>query len=72
MTQDATHKILGSVRKHFQQWHRAGFFLALWRTGLAEEDEMEGIAWDWQSLDGALVKAPLVIECGGANPLVAE
>ena len=57
-----------AIHKHFQQWHRAGFFLALWRTGLAEEDEMEGIAWDWQSLDGALGKAPLIIECGGANP----
>src|SRR5579875_1408328 len=56
-----------AIHKHFQQWHRAGFFLALWRTGLAEEDEMEGIAWDWQSLDGALGKAPLITECGGAN-----
>src|SRR5579875_1477057 len=61
-----------AIHKHFQQWHRAGFFLALWRTGLAEEDEMEGIAWDWQSLDGAVVKAPLVIECGGANPADRE
>jgi hypothetical protein len=29
---------------------------------------MEGIAWDWQSVDGAMVKAPLAIECVGANP----
>jgi hypothetical protein len=29
---------------------------------------MEGIAWDWQSIDGALVKAPLAITCVGANP----
>ena len=57
-----------AIHKHFQQWHRAGFFLALWRAGLAEYDEMEGIAWDWQSMDEALVKAPLAIECVGANP----
>ncbi|HEV2416207.1 MAG TPA: IS5 family transposase [Terriglobia bacterium] len=57
-----------AIHKHFQQWHRAGFFLALWRTGLAEYDEMEGIAWDWQSIDGASVKAPLATECVGANP----
>jgi hypothetical protein len=35
---------------------------------LAEYDEMEGIAWDWQSVDGAMVKAPLAMECVGANP----
>ena len=57
-----------AIHKHFQQWHRAGLFLALWRSGLAEYDEMEGIAWDWQSVDGAMVKAPLAIECAGANP----
>jgi hypothetical protein len=28
---------------------------------LAEYDEMEGIAWDWQSVDGAMTKAPLLI-----------
>ena len=43
-------------------------FVALWRAGLAEYDEMEGIAWDWQSVDGAMVKAPLALECVGANP----
>jgi transposase len=57
-----------AVHLHFQQWHRGGFFLALWRAGLAEYDEMEGIAWDWQSVDGAMVKSPLAIECVGANP----
>ena len=46
-----------AIHKHFQQWHRAGLFLALWRSGLAEYDEMEGIAWDWQSVDGAMVEA---------------
>jgi len=57
-----------AIHQHFKQWHRAGFFLALWRSGLAEDDEMENIAWDWQSIDGALVKAPLAIEWVGANP----
>jgi hypothetical protein len=28
---------------------------------------MEGIAWDWQSLDGAMVKAPLALEAVGKN-----
>ena len=54
------------------KWQRAGFFLALWRAGLAEYDEMEGIAWDWQSVEGALVKAPLAGGCVGANPTDRE
>lgn len=36
------------------------------RTGLAEYDGMDGIACDWQSVDGALAKVPLAIECVGA------
>ena len=43
-------------------------FLQLWRAGLAEYDELEGIAWEWQSIDGAMVKAPLAIEDVGPNP----
>ena len=45
-----------------------GFFLELWRVGLAEYDEMEGIAWQWQSVDGCMVKAPLAQETVGPNP----
>jgi transposase len=57
-----------AIHKHFQDWQKAGFFLRLWRQGLAEYDAMEGIAWDWQSIDGAMHKAPLAQECAGANP----
>ncbi len=57
-----------AVHAHFQKWQRAGFFFRLWRAGLAEYDEMEGIAWDWQSIDGAMHKAPLATECVGPNP----
>lgn len=57
-----------SIHKYFRQWARAGFFLAMWRIGLAEYDEMEGIAWRWQSIDGALTKAPLARESVGPNP----
>ena len=57
-----------AVHQHFQQWQQAGFLVNLWRSGMAEYDGMEGIAWEWQSIDGATGKAPLVIECVGANP----
>jgi transposase len=57
-----------SVHKHFQRWRGQGFFLALWRAGLAEYDELEGIAWEWQSIDGTQGKAPLAREAVGNNP----
>ena len=56
-----------AVHAYFQRWQQEGLFLKIWRTGLAEYDEMEGIAWNWQSIDGAMVKAPLVVECVGPN-----
>ena len=57
-----------AVHKRFLEWEQAGFFEALWRAGLAEYDEMAGIAWRWQSIDGALMKAPLAQETVGPNP----
>lgn len=57
-----------SVHKRFQQWERAGFFTRIWQEGLAEYDGMHGIAWEWQSVDGAMTKAPLARECVGPNP----
>ncbi len=57
-----------AIHTHFMRWMRAGFFVSLWRAGLAEYDEMEGIAWHWQSIDGALIKAPLALEAVGRNP----
>jgi transposase len=57
-----------SIHKYFQAWKRQGVFVRLWRKGLAEYDELEGIAWAWQSIDGAMVKAPLAQEAVGPNP----
>ena len=57
-----------SVHAYFRKWAEAGFFLRLWKKGLAEYDEMEGIAWSWQSIDGSQGKAPLAAEAVGSNP----
>lgn len=57
-----------AVHAHFLRWMKAGFFVSLWRASLAEYDEMEGIAWHWQSIDGTMVKAPLAQEDVGRNP----
>jgi transposase len=57
-----------SIHAYFRQWEKAGAFLAMWRAGLAEYDEMEGISWLWQSIDSAMNKAPLAQEAVGPNP----
>ena len=57
-----------SVHKRFLEWESAGVFDAMWKAGLAEYDQMEGIAWRWQSIDGAMFKAPLAQESVGPNP----
>ncbi len=48
-----------SAHRRFQEWVEAGVFSQLWALGLQEYDELKGLAWDWQSLDGAMTKAPL-------------
>lgn len=57
-----------AVHKRFLEWEKAGFFESLWKAGLAEYDQMEGIAWRWQSIDGAMFKAPMAQESVGPNP----
>jgi len=57
-----------SIHKYFLEWKCQGVFVRLWRKGLAEYDDMEGISWAWQSIDGAMVKAPLAQETVGPNP----
>jgi len=57
-----------SIHQYFLEWKREGIFIRLWRKGLAEYSELEGIAWAWQSIDGAMVKAPLALEAVGPNP----
>jgi putative transposase len=55
----------GSALHHyFQEWTAQGIFRDLWRVALYEYDELKGIQWEWQSLDGTMTKAPLG---GGEN-----
>src|SRR5262245_1277334 len=57
-----------TLHRYFQRWSRAGVFKRLWRQGLAEYDEVQGIVWNWQAVDGAMTKAPLAGEATGPNP----
>ncbi len=53
-----------SAHRWFQRWTKAGVFTKFWRLGLEKYDTMKGIDWRWQSMDGAMTKAPLG---GGKN-----
>jgi transposase len=48
-----------TAHDRFQEWVAAGVFLKLREAGLLEYDQMKGIDWEWQSMDGAMTKAPL-------------
>jgi len=52
----------------FQEWEQAGFFRKLWKAGLMEYDEVRGIDWEWQSVDGAMTKSPFGGAATGGNP----
>jgi putative transposase len=57
-----------SVHAYFQYWRQEGFFEKMWAAGLEAYAELEGIGWEWQSIDGNLIKAPLALEAVGRNP----
>jgi len=48
-----------AIHAYFQDWVNRGVFQKLWRAALEEYDELKGIDWEWQSLDGAMNKSPL-------------
>jgi transposase len=51
------------VYYYFRQWVTAGVFGHLWAVALTVYDDLKGLEWTWQSVDGAMTKAPL-----GARP----
>jgi putative transposase len=57
-----------TVYDRFRAWARDGVFLRLWQAGLTEFDELEGIEWEWVSLDGVMTKAPFGGAATGPNP----
>ena len=66
---DATGLAKGSTAHlRFQEWVRAGVFRKLWELGLLEYDRLQGIDWEWLSMDGAMTKSPLGGEKNRAKP----
>lgn len=57
-----------TAHEYFQNWSKLGIFEKLWEQSLEEYDQASGLDWEWQSLDGAMTKAPLGGEHVGKNP----
>lgn len=57
-----------TLHRYFQLWTRKHVFKRMWRAGLEEYDELRGLNWKWQAVDGAITKAPLGGQSTGANP----
>jgi transposase len=53
-----------TLHRYFQELVERGTFELIWAMALTEYDELRGIDWKWQSLDGSMTKAPLG---GGKN-----
>ena len=58
-----------TVHARFSQWVRSGMFCEAWQRTLTYYDEVVGIDWKWQALDGAITKAPLGGEATGPSPV---
>jgi transposase len=39
-----------TLHRYFERWEQAGVFQRLWRHGLAEAPELEGVAWRWKDV----------------------
>jgi putative transposase len=48
-----------SLHRYFQEWVELGVFRRLWKSQLRRYDARRRIAWNWQSVDGSMTKAPL-------------
>src|SRR5215469_8890538 len=56
-----------TAHDRFQEWVAAGVFLRFWQAGVEQFDELQGIDWNWLSLDGAMTKAPFGGEKNGSQ-----
>jgi transposase len=57
-----------TVYYYFRQWVAAGVFKELWAHALRVYDDLHGLEWTWQSIDGAMTKAPVAGRRRGPIP----
>lgn len=48
-----------TVYYYFAQWVKAGLFAQLWGEALPVDDDLKGLEWTWQRVEGAVTQAPL-------------
>jgi putative transposase len=48
-----------TVYYYFSQWVKVGIFARLWAEALSIYDDLQGLEWTWQNIDGAMTKAQL-------------
>jgi putative transposase len=58
-----------TVHGRFRQWVENGVFERAWVVLLEHYDELVGIEWKWQAMDGVITKAPLGGEQTGPSPV---
>jgi putative transposase len=46
-----------TAHAYFQEWVQLGIFARLWQIALELYDDLVGLDWRWQSVDGAMTKA---------------
>lgn len=46
-----------SVHRTFQRWQQQGVFARIWADVLMACDDLGGVDWEWQAVDGAMGKA---------------
>jgi putative transposase len=57
-----------TAHSRFKTWADDDVFFHAWKNALKTYDKAKKIRWAWQSVDGAMTKAPLGGEKTGSNP----
>lgn len=57
-----------TIKRYLYRWIHSGVFEEIWQEALQIYDDKIGIQWKWQSIDGAIKKAPYCTEEAGPNP----
>ncbi len=58
-----------TCHRRFQEWQHLAVFEKVWAHQLRVYDQKRGIGWNWQSLDSAIIPAPLGGTKTGKNPV---
>ena len=53
-----------TVHRAFQRWKRLGVFERLWAVLIERCEDLDGVDWEWQAVDGAMGKARKGGPCG--------